>query len=403
MAGQHAVGPADRGTSRLTGWKAAYNGGVKSLRWTEVWRERLQQHFLVDPAAPEQLAEVVGSVCGIHAQVMPSAELSLGLRVAGFGQHDVRAALADHHLLVRTYGLRGTVHIFPRTELSLWITALRTRTPPRAVNEQERSALPPERLPEVLDAIRDALHDDGACLTRAELAAALRERLGEWIMEDAVPAFGGWMPRWQLALAPAAWNGVLAFGPNRGNNVTYVGLSPLPEVDGRTAQQEVLRRYLRAYGPTTHVEFARWFYAEPKAARTLLESLRDELEEVNVEGWRAWRLREPGAVQAGQSVHLLPQFDCYVVGCHPRAQLLPESMRSSGTAAPFNVVLVDGVVGGLWSRQRRGKRIEIRVGAFRPLTRGQQAQAAEQASRIGEILGGSVDLSFGEVEPRRHL
>lgn len=253
---------------------------MESLRWTDVWRERLHRHFLIDQAVPAQPADVAGAVCGIHAQVMP---------------------------------------------------------------------------------------------------------------------------RWQLALAPAAWRGVLAFGPNRGNNVTYVGLSPLPEIDALAAQREVLRRYLRAFGPATHVEFARWFLTDVRAARALLESLRDEVGEVDVEGWRAWRLREPWIARMGHSVHLLPQFDCYVVGCHPREQLLPESMRSSGTAAPFNVVLVDGIVAGLWSRKRRGQRIEIRVGANRALTRKQQAQAADQAARVGEILGGTVSLSFGEVEPRGHL
>jgi hypothetical protein len=380
---------------------------VESVRWTDVWRERLHRHSLVEPAAPEQLADVVGAVCGIHAQVMPSAELSIGLRVASIRQRDIRSALTDDQALIRTYGLRGTVHILPRAELSLWLTALRTRTPPRSANPAERQGLPSERLPQVLEAMRDALHSGGGCLTKAELAEALRKRLGDWIAEDAQPAFGGWMPRWQLALAPAAWHGVLAFGPNRGSNVTYVGLPPLPQVNGFTAQQEVLRRYLHAYGPATPVEFARWFYSDVHAAGEVLLSLGDEVEEVDVEGWHAWRLRETSTVRPGHSVHLLPQFDCYVVGCHPRAQLLPESLpaalRKSGTAAPFNVLLVDGVVAGLWSRKRRGQRIEIRVGAYRALTRKQQVQAADQATRIGEILGGSVDLSFGEVEPRGHL
>jgi hypothetical protein len=29
------------------------------------------------------MVEVVGAVCGIHAQMMPAAELSVGIRVAG--------------------------------------------------------------------------------------------------------------------------------------------------------------------------------------------------------------------------------------------------------------------------------------------------------------------------------
>ena len=374
---------------------------MKSLRWRDVWHTRLRQHFLVEPAARASVADVVGAVCGIHAQVMPSAELSLGLRTADATQTDVRDAL-DGGTLVRTFGLRSTVHLFPAHELSLWLTALRERVPPRRQNAAEYAALPRERLPEVLDAMREALAS-GQPLTKAQLAAELERRLGPWITEHNFPAFGWTMAPWQLALAPAAWQGLLAFGPNRGPNVTYVSLPPLPAMAGHAAQQAVLRRYLRAYGPTTHVEFARWFLTEPRAARTLLESLEDEIEEVDVEGWRAWQLRDWAVARGAPSVHLLPQFDCYVVGCHPRDRLLPESLRSSGTAAPYNVLLIDGVVGGLWTRQRRGKRLDIRIGPFGTLTRQQRAQATERAERIAHILDLAVDVSFGDVDARRHL
>ena len=60
--------------------------------------------------------------------------------------------------------------------------------------------------------------------TRDELAEALEHRLGAWVTERAHPAFAGYMPRWHLALQPAALAGVLAFGPNRGARVTYVRL-----------------------------------------------------------------------------------------------------------------------------------------------------------------------------------
>ena len=79
----------------------------------------------------------------------------------------------------------------------------------------------------------------------------------------------------------------------------------------------------------------------------------------------------------------MPQFDCYVVGCHPRAQLIPECAPAplrKGTAAPFSVVLIDGVVGGLWQRKRRGGGFDVRVATFAP--RPESSAAFEPSRRM---------------------
>jgi hypothetical protein len=269
------------------------------------------------------------------------------------------------------------------------------------------------------DALLNSLYAalDGRQLTRDELEVEIEKRLGPWATEPVFPAFAGQWPRWQIWLRPAALDGLIVFGPNRGTRVTYVrtdqwlgpltSVPALPSVDGASALREVCRRYLAAYGPATHVEFARWFLMRPKDALELMRSI-DDLEEVDVEGWRAWLPRgcatPPGETRG--RVHLLPHYDCYVVGCHPRAQLIPQTAPYAlrkGTAAPFPVVLVDGVVGGLWERRRRGRVLEVRIDTFSALSNSQKDQAEQQAARIGEILETPVEVFFGPVDPRAHL
>jgi hypothetical protein len=270
--------------------------------------------------------------------------------------------------------------------------------------------LNPEQATTVIDAMRDAL--DGRQLTRDELAAELERRLGAWATEAVWPAFLGMYPRWHLALRIAATQGVLVFGPNRGNRVTYARtdqwLGSLPKVDGQRALQTVLLRYLDAYGPATEHEFARWLNVPVRAARDLLASVSDRLEEVEVEGWRAWLPRTPSAVEStAATLHLLPQFDCYVVGCHPRQQLIPSIAPpdlQKGTAAPYAVVLVDGTVGGLWQRTRRGRTLQIQIGAFGPLDLSHQDLATSQAHRVAAVLGANApDVTFAPVAPRWHM
>jgi hypothetical protein len=357
------------------------------------------------------MLDLVGDVCGIHAQVTASAELSLGLRVAGITRNDVRDALWKNRTLVKTYGLRGTLHLFPTRELSLWLTALREKPALREPNQIELDTLPADRRGPVVEAIRDAL--DSQTLTKEELGREIGRRVGSWATEEVFPAFLGKWPRWQLALGLAAADGIIAFGPNRGNRVTYVRVDQwvgnLQAVDGRTALREVCRRYLAAYGPATHVEFARWFATRPQAALELMQSMADELEEVTVDGWRAWLPVDAAPLKSserGRRVHLLPVYDCYVVGSHPREQLIPAIAPDGlqrGTAAPFAVLLVNGVVGGLWERRKRGKVLQIRVDPFRALNATQKREVEAEAERVGEVLETPVDFAFGHVEVRWHL
>jgi hypothetical protein len=237
------------------------------------------------------------------------------------------------------------------------------------------------------------------------------KRLGAWVSETNLPAFGGDMPRWQLALAPAARAGILAFGPNRGTRVTFVRLDqwvgPLRPVHGQAALQEVTRRYLRAFGPTTPVELARWLYTTPAATREVLQSLAGEVETVDVEGWQALDLvGHTPATRHARRVHLLAAFDSYVVGCHPRTRLIPRAAPEPlqrGTAAPFAVLLLDGVVGGLWKLERRGARACVRVSPFDPLSDTRRRDLDREAERLGAFLGLEPRVEIGHVAPRGRL
>ena len=122
-------------------------------------------------------------------------------------------------------------------------------------------------------------------------------------------------------MATAANRGALCFGPNRGRNVTYTNprrwLPGFRPADGPTALADVVRRYLYTYGPATPQHFAQWLAAPRRWAVELFDSLADELQQVEVEGTRAWVVAgdttAPSTTRIG--VRLLPYFDAYVVGC----------------------------------------------------------------------------------------
>jgi len=330
-------------------------------------------------------------VCCVQAQVLPAAELAIGARVADATREFVRNALWNERTLVKTYGPRGTLHLVPADELALWMAAM------RAVNSGARDN-------GLLDAIGEAL--DGRTLTRKELAEEVGMKLGREARERLSST-------WGTALPPAAFAGLLCFAPGRGSRVTFVRADQwIPgwsELDEEEALAEVFLRYVEAYAPVTARGFAKWLLIRADRARDLVESCRDRIEEVEVEGDRAWVRAgdaDAGWETAKGSVFLVPQYDCYVLNGNPRERVLPASARARvfaygrgryEGAAGLNLLLVGGQVGGIWERKRRANHVEVRVEPFEPLPRIQHERLDSEVRRIGRFYACESRLVLGPL------
>lgn len=373
------------------------------MSWAEVAARRLDRHGLASPLQDTRPADIAGTICGAHAQVMSAAELSIGLRLDGATRADVRHALWTERSLVKTYGPRGTVHLLPARDLSMWTGAL-SALPPSSNGFAEGVRLTTEQSDMVVAAIAVALAD--AELTIDELSEVVIAMAGPWAGDLVMPAFQEMWPRWRQAITIAAHRGALCFGPSRGRKVTYTNphrwLPGFAPVDGQAALAEVVRRYLYAYGPATPQHFAQWLSAPRRWAAELFDGLSDELEEVEVDGLRAWQMRGDSGLSPATApgVRLLPYFDAYTVGCHPRELLFPS--KAAERARNFPVLLIDGLVAGVWHQRRSGRKIDITVESFDSFTTTQRRELDDQIERLGEILEGEPQLNIGTVTVGGH-
>jgi hypothetical protein len=226
-------------------------------------------------------------------------------------------------------------------------------------------------------------------------------------------AFQDKWPRWRQLTSTAAHRGVLCFGPNKGRNVTYTnphrwspGLRPAP---GPEAAAALVRRYLHAFGPASTDHFARWLNIPAREARAAFEALGDELEPVEVDGDAAWVVAGDTAVPSRPpaGLRLLPYFDAYVVAGQPRARLFPgaaatRALSPSGQAGNYPVLLIDGVVGGVWHQRRSGRRIEITVEPLEPLPATRLRELDAEAATIAAVLEGEPALTIGTVTVGAH-
>jgi hypothetical protein len=378
------------------------------IGWEAVAARRLRRSSLADRARPDQLVDIVGAVCGIHAQVQASAELQLAVRVDGIEQADVRAALWERRELVKAWTIRGTLHLHPAAELPLWYAARRAvlRSADRGLPawRDPAGALHPALDADEADAVRTAVWEvlDGRCLLRDELAQEVVDRVGA-------------APRKRLASGFAFFNGELCHGPPQGSRITLARpdqwISGWREVsDDDEALREVCRRFLRTYGPARPSDFSEWFSSPTfnvAAARALFDELEPDLEEVMVDGRQSFVLAGDLSFPVGQGqVRLLPEYDVYVMGSRERERLIPEPIReliaSHGRGryegpAGVRLVVVDGVAAGLWERKKRGKRLELNARVTGRLRQAAQAELRSEAERLAAFLGLEPALSVDRV------
>jgi hypothetical protein len=376
------------------------------LGWAQVAAWRAGRHHLDERAPDGAMLEVAAGIAGVHAQVLSSAELTLWARVEGLGPDHVRRALWEDRSLVKTWAMRGTLHLLPAAEFPTWQAALSTKRPWEARSWQRGFGVSLPELERLNGAVAEAL--DGRLLTREELAA----RVGELT----TPALGDKLREsWGALLKPAAALGLVCFAPSQGQQVRFTRpdtwLGGWAGPDPEEAMDTVTRRFLAASGPVTREDFARWWgIPSPARGARLLERLGGEVARVEVEGTAAYALAADVAGLAAtgragpRTVRLLPAFDQYVVTATLQAErLMPGPFkarvyRPQGWLSP--VLAVGGRMAGVWRQEAKGRRLVVTVEPFAGPPPAWARRAAEaEAERLAAFSGAELELRWAQPAP----
>jgi hypothetical protein len=344
----------------------------------------MARHHLTDRAAPADLVRVAGDLCGLHAQVMSCAELSLWARIDGLDRDAVRQALWVDRSLVKLWAARGTLYLLPAAELGVWLSALGTLT--KFGNQHPVMA-------DLAGAVGRAL--SGRVLTRAELALAVEQDTGS-------ARFGEWLRgSWGSYLKAASFRGLICFAPGTGTQVRFT--APATWVPGgitRPAPEEAIgeitRRFLGGYAPATAEDLTRWWLGPPRPRQgvAMLAAAGEEAAEVDVEGKRARVLARdlPGVLSAAPAgaARLLPAFDPWVIGAARHAPLfdpphVARVYRPQGWVSP--VLLVNGRIADVWKHERTGRRLAVEIEPFGRLPAWARQQLSHEAERLAAFLG----------------
>jgi uncharacterized protein YcaQ len=334
------------------------------------------------------LVDVARQICGLHAQVMSSADLSLWTRIRGHRPEDLPRALWEERTLVKTWLMRGTLHLVPADDLPLYCAALGSgsRFTPAWLRYFEVTQREMDRL---IAVIGESLDEPR---TRRELTEAVKTKLGARIAKGVEGSWGGF-------LKPAARRGLLCFGPSEGQTVTFVRpdawLPKWPKVDHEEARAELLRRFLSSYGPARREQFHEWAGGgHVRGLGAVWKQIADELVEVEPKRFLLARdVEELERTRASRATRLLPGFDPFLLPRQNREHLVKDRAeydriyRPQGWITP--VVLQGGRAVALWPWKRRGARLEVSIEPFGTVP----TAARREATALARYLGAELVLT----------
>jgi Winged helix DNA-binding domain len=344
---------------------------------------------------PRDVAEVVRAVGGLQAQDTPASRLAVRPRSTGLDEAAVRRACNQDRSVVRTWAMRGTLHLVAAEDAG-WLVGLLGPVFAAADRRRRLQLGLDDRLCErALEALPAVLA--AGPLSRADLVRGLAAE-GVGVDPD------GQAPAHLVAYA--ALRGLVCRGPDLGGDqASYVlvedWVGATRALDPDDALAELARRYLGGHGPAGPEDLAAWSGLPVGRARRGFELAAGELREVEWDGRRLWT--PAGAAtprsRAGEPVvRLLGRFDDYLLGWRGRDLVLdPRSARriqAGGWVHP--ALVVDGSVAGTWRARRAGGRLDITVEPFSGrLPRGTRPALEAEAADLGRFLAVEPRLATG--------
>jgi hypothetical protein len=333
-------------------------------------------------STPQKLADWM---VAIQAQDYPMSLWAFGIRLPGVTQENIRQT-ADEGEILRTHLLRPTWHFVAAKNIR-WLLRLSAPRIKGSVKSRHRELLIDEHLEEksnmfLADALKNGNH-----LTREELVLMFREA---GISDD--------NSRTSHLLFLAELDGIICSGRIKNGRTTYallderVPASPaMSEVD---ALALLARKYFTSHGPATLKDFAWWSGLSAAAVRTAIGEAGKYLVTLKTDS-ATYLVNEDLVITGNDSAHLLPAFDEYIISYTDRSAVLPhlhnrKAVSDNGVFRP--VILVNGLVEGIWKRSVRGDKVIIETSLFRRQGMKVKKAIEKAATEYGYFTGRKAEV-----------
>jgi hypothetical protein len=337
---------------------------VRTLTLRELNRATLARQLLLERRRSSPLATIERLV-GMQAQWPPAPYVGLWTRLEGFRRPTLERAVLRGDVLKPSV-MRGTLHLVTARDYPLFYAAFKEMLSWFGPDHLERARV---AIPDVLASLHDGR------ITHAEIYAHLRDAHPELTEID-----------WRRMVHAVRRHAHLIHARETAGWTTqpaaiYEPVEAPAELDAAEARAEIVRRYLRAFGPATKSDIADWSGLRVRDFEHALEGLPTHRTVEGRELFDVPRGPLPGA-DTPAPVRFLPKWDNVILGFADRTRVISDEIRKQVIGKNGDVaqtVLVDGVVAATWAVDPKGK---VAVTPFAPLPRVWRRPVEEEAARL---------------------
>jgi hypothetical protein len=325
---------------------------------SDILKFRLSNHLITKGKLkiPEDVVSWMGA---IQAQDYGQAKYAIASRTTHAKNSDIDKAIADKRL-VRTWALRGTLHILAAADV-YWILSVVTPVILARYKPQFKKL-------DLDDADFAKIHH---CLIQLLQGGKqlIRKELFDGLEQNNISTGG---LKGNMLLYKAGWLGIICLGPMRGKQDTYTLLEewlpkppPLPQEE---ALAKLAQRYFQSHGPATLQDFISWSGLSITEGRKGFELIKGTLTQIEVNNQLYWMTGKSSASNKfDNNIYLLAGFDEYMLGYKDRS-LIQDAADTKNVILPNGIfkpiIIKNGKTIGTWNRTILKNNVNIETNLF---------------------------------------
>lgn len=329
------------------------------------------------------VVEAIERLAALQAQWSPSTYVALWSRVQGFRREALWSAIEKEHSVVRARLMRGTLHLVSSRDFYAYSVATQDLQRGAWNRLQIGRGIDPKAVARVATAYARTPRSKQEVLDHLAERVARIEGDFKWLIWRFVSAHA------DLVAAPPS--GHWEYG---GTDHPYVAARHWIRGGARPSEEDALRllvsRYLRAFGPATLADIARFGGQAAPRIRPVVEKMRlvryrDEQGHVlfDLPGMRLPR------ANVSTPVRLLPRWDEVLIAYQYRDRIAPKRFISQLYTKNGIIeasLLVDGFVAGTWALARTKTDAVVRIRPFAPIPPAAERNALAEGDALSYLL-----------------